>query len=137
VLKRIVESEVSLVSLVSLDQANNEHYHVHAHIERIRIMKTERVTLLTTPEFKAFLTAEAARDGVSVAELVRVRCEQRPSTDEELLRHLAAELRTAVAQAKKSLRSGLEEADTVLAELRTRRSQPAVPPSPRKAKLAA
>jgi GAF domain-containing protein len=101
------------------------------------MMKTERVTLLTTPEFKAFLTAEAARDGVSVAELVRVRCEQRPSADEELLQHLAAELRTAVAQAKKSLRSGLDEADAVLAELRARRSDPAVLRPQRKARVAA
>jgi hypothetical protein len=121
----------------SLDHVGHEHYHVHAHAHGAQIMKTERITLLTTPEFKAFLTAEAARGGVSVAELVRVRCEQRPSTDEELLRHLAAELRTAVALAKKSLCSGLDEANAVLAELRTRRSQPAVPPSPRKAKVAA
>jgi len=34
-------------------------------------MKTERVTLLTSPEFKAFLRAEARREGVSVARLVR------------------------------------------------------------------
>jgi hypothetical protein len=37
------------------------------------IMKTERVTLLTSPDFKAFLSAEARREGVSVAELVRTR----------------------------------------------------------------
>jgi GAF domain-containing protein len=119
-----------------LDHIGHEHYHVHAHTYHDHMMKTERVTLLTTPAFKAFLTAEAARDGVSVAELVRVRCEQRPSADEELLQHLAAELRTAVAQAKKSLRSGLDEADAVLAELRARRSDPAALRPQRKARVA-
>ena len=38
-------------------------------------MKTERVTLLTSPEFKSFLTKEARSEGISVAELVRSRCE--------------------------------------------------------------
>ncbi|MBI3156291.1 MAG: hypothetical protein HYZ20_12885 [Burkholderiales bacterium] len=87
-------------------------------------MKTERVTLLTTPEFKAFLSREAKREGVSVAELVRARCEQRPSSDEAALQGLVAELRTSVAQAKKSLRAGLDEAETVLEELRARPHRP-------------
>jgi hypothetical protein len=34
-------------------------------------MKTERVTLLTTKEFKLFLSKEARRQGVSVAEVIR------------------------------------------------------------------
>ena len=84
-------------------------------------MKTARLTLLTTPEFKAFLGAEAARDGISVAELVRSRCEQRPGADEALLASLAAELREAVREAQASLRDGLAEADAVLAELRAGR----------------
>lgn len=81
-------------------------------------MKTERVTLLTSPEFKAFLSREAKRENVSVAELVRSRCERRPSEDEEVLVALTAELRTAVWQAKKALREGLAEADAVLGSLR-------------------
>jgi hypothetical protein len=85
-------------------------------------MKTERVTILATPAFKAFLSAEAQRENVSVAELVRSRCEQRPSQDEALLVALTAELRTAVAEAKKSLRAGLAEAENVLAELRAKRT---------------
>lgn len=89
-------------------------------------MKTERVTLLTTPEFKAFLSKEAKREGVSVAELVRARCEQRQSSDEAVLQGLVAELRTSVAQAKKSLRAGLDEAQAVLEELRARPDGPAV-----------
>lgn len=84
-------------------------------------MKTERVTLLTSPEFKAFLGTEAARENVSVAELVRSRCEPRPSDDDVVLSALTAELRTAVSQAKRSLRDGLAEAQNVLAELRAQR----------------
>lgn len=86
-------------------------------------MKSERVTLLTTPEFKAFLTAEARREQVSVAQLVRSRFEQRVSDEEALLVALTAELRAAVVQAKKSLRAGLAEADAVLAELRANRAR--------------
>lgn len=93
-------------------------------------MKTERVTLLTSPEFKAFLSTEAKREKVSVAELVRSRCERRPSEDEAVLVALTLELRTAVSQAKKSLREGLAEADAVLAELRTK------PPTARRTRRA-
>ena len=82
-------------------------------------MKTERVTLLTTPDFKAFLNSEAASEGVSVAELVRRRCECRPSEEENVLAELTNELRGAVKQAKASLQSGLDEAAAVLTELRS------------------
>lgn len=84
-------------------------------------MKTERVTLLTTPDFKAFLSSEATHEGVSVAELVRTRCERRPTDEESMLAELTKELRGAVEQAKASLRSGLDEAEAVLAELRSKR----------------
>jgi len=84
-------------------------------------MKSERVTLLTSPEFKTFLTAEAKREGVSVAELVRTRCEGRPSEEEAMLASLTAELHQAVVDAKRSLKGGLDEARAVLAELRARR----------------
>ncbi len=96
-------------------------------------MKTARLTLLTTPEFKAFLGAEAARGGISVAELVRSRCEQRPGDDEVLLASLAAELRRAVKEAGASLKSGLAEADAVLAELRGHVPGKAVPRKRREA----
>lgn len=81
-------------------------------------MKTERVVLLTTPEFKKFLTREASKEGVSVAELVRSRCEERPRADEVELMQLSAELRTAVARARSALNSGLSEAQAALSELR-------------------
>ena len=88
-------------------------------------MKTERVTLLTSHEFKAFLCAEAAREGVSVAELVRKRCETRvkspPDPDEILLAALAGELREAALQAQAALKEGLHEARAAVNELRERR----------------
>jgi hypothetical protein len=86
-------------------------------------VKTERVTLLTSPDFKAFLNAEAQREGVSVAELVRTRCERRPSEEEAVLAGLTAELHQAVGEAKKALRSGLDEAQAVLDELRAKRAE--------------
>jgi hypothetical protein len=87
-------------------------------------MKTERVTLLTSPEFKSFLVSEARTAGVSVAELVRSRCEGRESTDQAMLVELTAELRSAVRQAKVSLKRGLDEANSVMAELRATQRQP-------------
>jgi GAF domain-containing protein len=83
-------------------------------------VKTERVTLLTTPEFKAFLAEEARREQVSVAELVRSRCERRPSDDEAVLAALSEQLQVAVAQARRSLQDGLIEAQQVLAALPAR-----------------
>jgi hypothetical protein len=89
-------------------------------------MKTERVTLLTSPDFKAFLIAEARREGVSVAELVRGRCEPRETEDEAVLAALTRELTGAVTEAKAALRDGLKEAGEVLAELRASRAKAAV-----------
>ena len=85
-------------------------------------MKTERVTLLTSPDFKAFLNAEARLEGVSVAELVRSRCERRPSDEEALLAALTKDLKLAVGEAKSVLKAGLDEAQAVLAELRAKRA---------------
>ncbi len=92
-------------------------------IHRMDYMKTERVTLLTSPDFKAFLSTEAQREGVSVAELVRSRCERRPTDEEAMLASLTIELQKAVAGAKKSLKEGLDEANAVLTELQTKRAQ--------------
>jgi hypothetical protein len=90
-------------------------------------MKTERITLLTSPDFKAFLSAEAVREGVSVAELVRTRCERRPTDEEAILAGLTGELNKAVVEAKKSLKSGLDEAQAVLSEIRTKRGSVVAP----------
>ena len=89
---------------------------------RMRIVvKTERLTLLTTPEFKALLTAEAATAGISVAELVRRRCQPEVGEDEALLAASARELRRALGKARASIGSGLKEAEAAICELRLRR----------------
>jgi len=85
-------------------------------------MKTERVTLLTTPDFKVFLAREAEREGVSVAELVRSRCERRPSEDETILAALTKELLSSVATAHLALREALDEANKTLQELKASRA---------------
>jgi hypothetical protein len=99
-------------------------------------MKTERVTLLTTKEFKSFLNNEARREGVSVAELVRVRCEQKPTPDEAVLATLTAELRESLGRAQSTLKEGIKEAQSVLSELRSSRNlgKPADPERTAKAK---
>ncbi len=82
--------------------------------------KTERITILGTPDFKAFLTREAKKEGVSLSHLVRERCQQKPpdNKDEELLLMLVSEVVEATAKAKISLEKGLEDVEKVLTEIR-------------------
>lgn len=83
-------------------------------------VKTERITILGTPDFKAFLTSEAKKEGVSLSHLVRERCRQKPADnkDEELLSLLVAEVVKATTRAKTSLEQGLADAEKTLAEIR-------------------
>ena len=83
-------------------------------------VKTERITILGTPDFKDFLTLEAKKEGVSLSQLVRQRCEKKPinNEDEELLAVLVKEVKAATAKAKVSLEKGLADAENVLAEIR-------------------
>ncbi len=93
--------------------------------------QTERLTFLSTPEFKVWLTKEAKQEGISVSELVRRRCQAGSSQDEELLAissqdkellaALIVEVRKSTKKAEASLDQGLKTADEVLAEIRTRR----------------
>ena len=82
--------------------------------------KTARITFLSTPDFKDFLAAEAAKEGTSVAELIRQRCENKPANtkEEEMLLAVAKEVRQATARAKKSLEKGLADAERTLKELK-------------------
>jgi len=82
-------------------------------------VKTERITILGTPDFKKFLTQEAKKEGVSLSQLVRQRCENKSSNkDEELLSALMKEVGEATARAQSSLEKGLSDAENVLAEIR-------------------
>ena len=84
-------------------------------------MKTERITLLGTPEFKAYLALEAGKEGVSLSELVRRRCERIPTEDEKALATLSEALTHAVAEARQSIAEGLEAANRVLEDVRSHR----------------
>ncbi len=82
-------------------------------------VKTERITILGTPDFKRFSTQEAKKEGVSLSQLVQQRCENKSiNKDEELLAVLMKEVGEATAKAKASLEKGLNDAEKVLAEIR-------------------
>ena len=84
-------------------------------------VKTARITILGTPDFKAFLIQEAKKEGVSLSQLVRQRCEKKPVSfeDEELLAVLVKEVGEATARARASLEKGLADAEQALAEIRS------------------
>ena len=90
--------------------------------------RTERLVILVTPQFKAHIALESERSGISVAEFVRSRFEQEPSSDEAELGALVRELQASVVQARQSLSEGLAEAESMLLHLRagrrTREAQP-------------
>jgi len=88
-------------------------------------MKTERLVLLTTPAFKAYVGKEAKREGISVAELVRRRVQPAANEDEATIVELTTQLRSAVEQAQKSAEQSLAEVEAILLELRQKRRAPA------------
>ena len=82
-------------------------------------VKSERITILGSPDFKAFLGAEAKKEGVSISELVRSRCQAMPPSDDEIvLKKLIMLVSEATSRASKSLDKGIKDAEGVLAELR-------------------
>ena len=84
-------------------------------------VKTERITILGTPKFKAFLNREAKKEGKSLSELVRQRCENKPKNEEEeLLAILVKEVTSTTIRAKASLEKGLADAEQALSEIRGR-----------------
>ncbi len=76
--------------------------------------KSERITLLGSKAFKAFLAKESLKEGVSVSDLVRRRCERTPTEDERVLLALAEELRKSTAEARAALAEGLAAANEAL-----------------------
>jgi len=89
--------------------------------------RTKRLTLLVSSDLKRHLTRQAKENGVSVSQLVRMRC--RPtgsstiSADEALLESLAEELAKAVAEARASLREGHRELLAARAQLSKSRAK--------------
>ncbi len=83
-------------------------------------VKTERITILTTPDFKQFLSSEAVKEGVSVSELVRERCSVKPIESEEIamLKAFVEQVNESTDRAEKSLTKGLREARETLKSIR-------------------
>ncbi len=86
--------------------------------------KTSRVTILTTPDFKNYLGVQAKKIGVSVSELIRMRCieNNEPSSDEILLQELIAQSKQAISKANSSLDKGLNDISETLAYLKAQRA---------------
>jgi hypothetical protein len=81
-------------------------------------IKSERITILGTPDFKAFLNAEASKEGVSVSELVRGRCQAvPPSSDEIMLKELIKTANQASKRATEKLSKSISNVEAILAEL--------------------
>jgi len=107
-----------------IDKHYNEHYNDN-QIKEVSFMavKNERITILASTEFKAFLHGEASSQGVSVSELIRERC-MKPATtssDEELLKALVEQVNISTAKARNSLSKGLRDANKILKELKASR----------------
>ena len=85
--------------------------------------KTERITILGTPEFKAFLMDQADAENVSVSEFVRRRCVQPVARDEDTqtLAELVSALHVAVDAARDEMDESLNFAKDVLQELQNNR----------------
>lgn len=83
--------------------------------------KTERITILGTPEFKTFLTDQANAENVSVSEFVRRRCVQPVALDEDTqtLAELVSALHVAVDAARDEMDESLDFAKGVLRELQS------------------
>ena len=83
-------------------------------------VKSARITILGTPEFKEFLVREAKKEKISLSQLVRQRCEQKAANrEEELLAGLIKEVAAATARARASLEKGLADAERTLTEIRS------------------
>ena len=86
-------------------------------------MKSERITFLATPEFKATLRQAAAQEQISVGALIRARFDtaanaDEPSVEAQELRQLTQELHHALQDARQALQDGLAQAERTLRELR-------------------
>jgi len=86
-------------------------------------MKTERITISASPEFKNFLTKEAQEEGVSVSELIRRRCMEQPNEDEQLLLLLSKELRASNKAANKALDTALAAVNEAVTTIRRLRAE--------------
>ena len=80
--------------------------------------QTARITFLSTPDFKGWLEDEAGKEGISISELIRKRCTNKPDEEEALLLAMVADVKEATRKAKVSLNKGLKDVEDALAEIR-------------------
>jgi hypothetical protein len=85
--------------------------------------QTARITFLSTPDFKSWLETEAGKEGISISELIRKRCMNKPDEDEALLLAMVDEVKKATAKAKASLNKGLKDVEDALSAMRERGSK--------------
>jgi hypothetical protein len=84
-------------------------------------MKTERVVLLVTADFKQALERKAREKGVSLSEYIRGRCDG-PGAPQDLveLGEVVAELRREVARGKGAISAKLDAVQAVLEKMGTK-----------------
>lgn len=81
-------------------------------------IQTARITFLGTPNFKAWLETEADKEGISLSEFIRQRCQNKPTEDELLLKAMVLEVKKTTKNANNSLNKGLKDIEHALAEIR-------------------
>lgn len=86
-------------------------------------MEFKRITVRGSAEFKSYLMLEASKEGMSVSELIRQRCERKPGDEEALLKDLLRELHLAVESAKKSVEEGVAAVNDTLREAKIFKAQ--------------
>lgn len=81
-------------------------------------MKTERLTILVTPDQRRAIAAEAKRLNLSAGEMVRRALDSyRSGDDERILGALADELERSVKEARGAIREALAELGRTRAQL--------------------
>ncbi len=85
--------------------------------------KTERITILASPEFKHALSKRARSQGLSLAEFARARLSDAPTDDEVLLVELTRELTEATTRAAKALDAGLRAVTAMEQRIKELRAQ--------------
>lgn len=89
-------------------------------------MKSERLTILVTPEEKAAMNAKAAEMHVSTSEMLRLAFDAFEEPENQaLLSALADELERAVKRMSESLDAASREVEETLKVTRARRSEAA------------
>lgn len=82
-------------------------------------MKTERIEFVAPSGLKMKLQREAAKESISVGELIRQRFES--SEEEKELKKLTADLKKATAEAGRDLKQAVDDLGALIGDLQARR----------------